>query len=166
MIKCPFHLLPPLNCTTFAAGKSGLVNKLTRSLGKVPGWIVPTNCWTMEYRNFESLDVWKKARELKIKIAGIVSCFPADEKNRLADLLIRSSRSICTQIAEGHGRNIGPDKIRFCIIARGSVSETINHLIDAVDAEFISAQQFEEIRADITEVEKLLNGYISYLRRS
>ncbi|MFN2458058.1 MAG: four helix bundle protein [Chitinophagaceae bacterium] len=49
----------------------------------------------------------------------------------MVDQIIRSSRLINTQIAEGHGRRTYPDRLRFCVIARSSLSETLNHLINA-----------------------------------
>ena len=119
----------------------------------------------MAYQNFEDLEVWKKSRELKKEIARLAKTFPADEKFRLTDQLIRSSRSVNAQIAEGHGRKTWPDKLRFCVIARGSLSETLNHLIDAYDAELISEDILQNFRIKINEVERLLNGYISYLDR-
>ncbi|WP_300602498.1 four helix bundle protein [Niabella sp.] len=51
------------------------------------------------------------------------------------------------------------------MVARGSLSETLNHLIDALDEEFITANELEKYRNKITDVEKLLNGYIAYLER-
>lgn len=119
----------------------------------------------MSYQSFEDLEVWKKGKELKNELVGVAKIFPAEEKFRLSDQLIRCSRSICTQIAEGHGRNTWPDKIRFCVIARGSLSETLNHLIDAKDEELITQEQLNYYRNKITEVEKLLNGYINYLEK-
>jgi four helix bundle protein len=80
----------------------------------------------MSFQTFEDLEVWKQARLLKIDIQNLVKTFPAEEKFRLTDQLIRSSRSINNQIAEGHGRKTYPDRIRFSVIARGSLSETLN----------------------------------------
>ena len=119
----------------------------------------------MPYQGFEDLEVWKKARQLKMEIALLVKGFPSEERFRLSDQLIRSSRSVCTQIAEGHGRQTFPDRIRFCIIARGSLSETLNHLIDSFDEKYITEEQLTDFRNKVTGVEKLLNGYISYLER-
>ena len=67
--------------------------------------------------------------------------FPAEEKFRLTDQVIRSSRSVCTQIAEGHGRQTFPDRIRFCVIARGSLSETLGNLIDSFDEKYINDEK-------------------------
>ncbi len=119
----------------------------------------------MAYQNFEDLEVWKKARELKNELSELVKIFPADERFRLTDQIIRSSRSVNTQISEGHGRRTWPDRLRFSVIARGSLSETLNHLIDAFDEKFITGEQLNYFRIKISEVEKLLNGYISYLEK-
>lgn len=119
----------------------------------------------MGYQSFEELEVWKKARMLKNDIYELTKCFPPDEKYRLTDQIIRSTRSVNTQIAEGHGRRTSPDRLRFCIIARGSLSETLNHLIDAFDCHFISLELFESFRLKVHEVEKLLAGYISFLEK-
>ena len=119
----------------------------------------------MAYQNFEDLEVWKKARELKNELSELVKIFPADERFRLTDQIIRSARSVNTQISEGHGRRTWPDRLRFSVIARGSLSETLNHLIDAFDEKFITEEQLNYFRIKISEVEKLLNGYISYLEK-
>jgi four helix bundle protein len=119
----------------------------------------------MGYQGFEELVVWKKTRELKIEIAKLVKTFPPEEKYRLMDQLIRCSRSVNSQLAEGHGRRTWPDRLRFTIIARGSLSELLNHLIDAFDENYISEEQLKYYREKIVEVEKLLNGYINYLEK-
>ncbi len=117
-------------------------------------------------QSFTDLNVWKKARELKNEIQDLINTFPSEEKFRLSDQLIRSSRSINAAIAEGHGRFSYKDQLHFCIIARGSLSETLNHLIDAFDCKYINNEQLNNYKIKITEVEKLLNGYISHLRKS
>ena len=115
-------------------------------------------------KSFTDLDVWKKMRALKVKIEDFAKTFPAIEKFRLTGELIRSSRGVNSAIAEGHGRYTFPDRIHYCIIGRGPLSETYNHLIDAYDCAYITRENLNELRRDIIEVEKLLNGYISWLR--
>lgn len=114
--------------------------------------------------SFTELEVWKKARELKNSIKKLTETFPVEEKYKLADQVIRSSRSICAAIAEGHGRFTYKDQLHFCIIARGSLSETLNHLLDAVDCKYINTEQYTNVKNLVDETGRLLNGYISYLR--
>jgi four helix bundle protein len=54
-------------------------------------------------RDFTDLDLWIIARQLKNEIFELVQRFPADERFRLTDQMIRCSRSINSNIAEGHG---------------------------------------------------------------
>lgn len=107
----------------------------------------------------------EKIRAVKNAVYELAKTFPAEEKYSLAGQLIRSSGSTSTQIAEGHGRRTFPGRLRFCIIARCSLSETLNHLADALDCKYISAQLFESFKQKAIEVEKLLNGYINFLEK-
>ena len=114
---------------------------------------------------FEELELWKKARDFKNAIRKLVKQFPSEEKFRLTDQIIRSSRSINALVTEGHGRFTYPDQIHYCIQARGSLTETINHLIDAFDEEYISAEILISFKQKGKEVERLLNGYLIFLRK-
>jgi len=55
---------------------------------------------------FTDLEVWKKSRVIRQDVSKLVKSFPAEEKYRLVDQVIRSSRSVGNNIAEGHGRFI------------------------------------------------------------
>ncbi|MBL7694928.1 MAG: four helix bundle protein [Ferruginibacter sp.] len=114
---------------------------------------------------FEELEIWKKSRLLKNEIQSLVKTFSAVEKFRLADQLIRSSRSIPALIAEGHGRFTYPDQIHFCVQARGSLTETMNYLIDACDEGYISSEELVTFKTKGKELERMLNGYLSFLRK-
>lgn len=114
--------------------------------------------------NFTDLEVWKKARMLRNNITELVKSFPSDEKYRLTDQIIRSSRSIGNNITEGHGRFHYLDAAKFLLNARGSASETIDHLIIALDNNLIDNQTFENLKADCEECSRMINGYINYLK--
>ncbi len=73
-------------------------------------------------QSFTELEVWRQARNLKNEIKRLTTSFPQDEKFRLTDQIIRSSRSITAVLAEGHGRYTSKDQLHFCTIARGSLS--------------------------------------------
>lgn len=115
----------------------------------------------LAHQSFTELEVWKKARTLKREITNLVKTFPTEEKFRLTDQLIRFSRSINALIAEGHGRFTHKDQLHYCVQARGSLSETYNHLIDAYDESFITKEQLITFKNKIDEVERFLNGYIT-----
>lgn len=121
---------------------------------------------TSAHQRFTELNVWKQAREFKLVVYGVVTQFPPEEKYKLVDQIIRAVRSVPANIAEGHGRYTYKEQINFCIIARGSLSETLNHLIDAYDSKYIDKEALQLLEQKYTSVEKLLNGYITFLRNS
>ena len=116
--------------------------------------------------SFEGLKVWQKAHELMLLMhQEVVPLLPKDEKWDLADQMRRSSKSVGANIAEGYGRFYYTDRVRFCYNARGSLSETEHHLIDAKDLNYISHELYRRGRECAAETQRLLNGYIDYLKR-
>jgi four helix bundle protein len=113
---------------------------------------------------FTDLEVWKKSRTLRNNISELTKSFPSEEKYRLTDQIIRSSRSIGNNIAEGHGRFHYADASKFLINARGSAIETVDHLIIALDEKYIVEETFDRFKNDCEECVKMINGYINYLR--
>ena len=117
------------------------------------------------FSSFEELEAWKECRKLRQMIAILVKSFPEYEKFRLTDQILRSSKSSCANISEGHGRYHYQENIQFCRIARGSLSETHNHLTDALDEKYITNEEFEIHVNQLKLCTRLLNGYINYLEK-
>lgn len=118
------------------------------------------------HTNFKDLDVWKKARELRMDISDLITQFPDKEKFRLTDQIVRASRSVTANIAEGSGRFYYKENIQFCRQARGSLYELNDHIICAYDEGYIDEPTLQMIDAKIIYCLKLLNGYIGYLKKA
>lgn len=116
------------------------------------------------FNSFTDLEVWKKARAFKKNVYMIINGFPAYERFELASQLRRSVRSVGANIAEGHGRFTYKDQYSFCVIARGSLSEAWNHVLDAFDCQYISEETLTELKGQVDEAGRLLNGYMAYLK--
>lgn len=56
--------------------------------------------------SFKDLTVYKKAFSLAMDIFNISKSFPQDEKYGLTNQIRRSSRSVCSSIAEGYRKRI------------------------------------------------------------
>jgi len=119
---------------------------------------------TNKYQSFTDLNVWKEARSFQLFIFNLSKSFPPEEKYKLSDQIIRSSRSIAANIAEGHGRFHFQEQIQFCRQARGSLSEALNHIYTAFDCNYISKEQVIEVENKADLLLKLVNGYIFYLK--
>ena len=119
-----------------------------------------------EINSFEDLEVWLQARKIQRAIRKITKRFPKIEQYRLADQMIRSSRSVARNIAEGYGRYHYQENIQFCRISRGSLNELKNDLITAHEEGFIEKNVLEKMEKEIELNNRLLNGYISYLYKA
>jgi four helix bundle protein len=113
---------------------------------------------------FRELEVWKEARQFRISISELVKKFPDKEKYKLTDQLLRASRSISANVAEGYGRFHYKENIQFCRQARGSLMECLDHLTCALDETYITSETFVNYEKHHDKILKMLNGYILYLK--
>jgi four helix bundle protein len=80
--------------------------------------------------------------------------------------MIRCLRPVTNNIAEGYGRFNYQTNIQFCTISRGSLYETIDHLIIAEEENYISADELANRKEQINKCLAILNGYINYLKKA
>jgi len=118
-------------------------------------------------QGLETLEAWKKAKGLALVVyREVLPLLPAEEKWHLNQQIRRSAQSVFANIAEGHGRFYYQENVRFCYIARGSLTETYTHLVLAHDMGYISDDLFNRLKSQIDELIRIINGYIAYLKRS
>jgi four helix bundle protein len=115
------------------------------------------------FSHFTNLEVYRSAREFRRKIWDLAAEFPYEEKYRLKDQILRSTRKCTANIAEGNGRFHWQENIQFCRIARGSLTETQDHLSVALDCNYITDVRYDKLLIEVRRVVQLLNGYIRYL---
>lgn len=70
--------------------------------------------------SYKDLRVYQKAMDLAMEIFQLTKIFPKEEKYSLVDQIRRSSRSVCTNIAEAWRKR----RYKAAFIARLSDSET------------------------------------------
>jgi four helix bundle protein len=113
------------------------------------------------------LKVWVKAKDFALKIyQELLPLLPPEEKWNLNQQLRRSSLSIPANIAEGYGRFYYQENIRYCYMARGSLDETLSHLVFAFEAKYIPPSLYQQFELEGDEIAKMLNGYIAFLKKS
>jgi four helix bundle protein len=119
----------------------------------------------MGYKSFEDLEVYKAAREYRKKMYKLAKELPVEEKYNLAGQMRRASLSLTNNLAEGHGRYHFQENIQFCRISRGSLMELIDDLNTCIDEEYFPKDYLEELKIEGYRINKMLNGYIAYLKR-
>ena len=110
---------------------------------------------------FENLNAWKAARGLVVAVYQLLDCFPKFEKYALCDQIRRAIVSVPSNIAEGSGRMSLKEKIHFLEIAYGSLMETYNQLLIAIDLAYITEESVHTIKPLIDNVAKMINGLSS-----
>lgn len=119
----------------------------------------------MKSVNFKDLLIYQNARKLRINAFNLSKNFPIEEKYRLTDQLIRSTRKCPANIAEGHGRFHYQENIQFCRIARASLTETIEHINCGLDCQYINEKEANSLKTEVIRLIKMINGYIKYLKK-
>lgn len=117
--------------------------------------------------NLDKLEVWLRAKDFALAVyKEVIPHLPADEKWNLTSQLKRAAQSIPANIAEGHGRYHFLDNVRFCYIARGSLTEIQSHMVLAHELGYISHNIYNRMTIYAESIGKQLNNYIAYLKRS
>ena len=121
----------------------------------------------MSVQGLKRLQVWVRAKDFALAIyKRVLPLLPVEEKWNLNQQIRRSSLSVSANLAEGYGRFYYQDNVRFRYNARGSLEETLSHLVFAFETGFISEELYKELEREGEEIDKMLNGYIGYLKKS
>ena len=108
--------------------------------------------------SFEKLKVWQEAKRLVVDVYHLLDSFPKFENYALCDQIRRATVSVPSNIAEGSGRKSLKEQIRFLEISYGSLMETYNQLLIAIDLSYITEDSVESIKPNIDSVAKMING--------
>ena len=110
--------------------------------------------------DFTDLEVWRCARQLRMEVYRFTRRSPRDETFGLASQSRRAAVSATANIAEGFGRYSYQENIQFLRQSRASVYELRDHFTTALDAGYLSKEEFSGLNRQAVAVVKLLNGYI------
>jgi four helix bundle protein len=116
-------------------------------------------------KSFKDLVVWQEASKLAKDIAlKLVPSMPTIERYRLGDQIIRSSRSVPSQISEGYRKSSFKEKNHYYEIAATSNNETENHLIEALNNKYIDDKLFKHYSNRIIKIRILLSRLMKSIR--
>ena len=119
-----------------------------------------------KFNSFEEINSWQKSRifNKKIYLATENPNFKKDFD--FVRQIRRASLSISSNIAEGFERNTDKEFVYFLYVAKASAGEVRSQLYLAFDLEYIIKEEFEMLLDSVTEISKLLSGFIKYLESS
>jgi four helix bundle protein len=113
---------------------------------------------TKKIERFEDFIAWQKARELTREIYKVTNLDRCARDFGMKDQIRRSAVSIMSNIAEGFERGRASEFHQFLSIAKGSCAEVRSELYVALDAEYLTQQQFIRLMADAVETGLVLGG--------
>lgn len=117
--------------------------------------------------------MWQDAVEYASEIYKVTAEMPWFERKGLCDQLQRAVVSISSNIAEGSARPSDADFAHFLDTALGSAYEVETQLLIAKNVGYIGTKDdyegrktknFDELLAEIQNIEKQLSDFISFIR--
>src|SRR5262252_2756832 len=100
----------------------------------------------MGVRDFRELVCWQLSYELKCEVLAFIESGPASKDFKYRDQIKDSSSSAPSNIAEGFGRFRPGEFARYLEIARASLIETRNHLVDARDRGYLADPLYSRLQ--------------------
>jgi four helix bundle protein len=120
----------------------------------------------MGAKRFTELRAWQLARQLKVEVDRTILANPAAQADRrFFDQVSDAARSAPRNLAEGFGRFGHREFAHFTNIARASLQETQNHILDAQDRGFVTNEEFERLWTLSDEALASTTALLKYLNR-
>jgi len=115
-------------------------------------------------RDFTELRAWQLARRLKVEVDRAVLAKPgALAQRKFHEQLSDAVRSAPRNLAEGLGGYSHREFAHFTRIARASLKETQNHILDARDQSIIDEGEFKQLWKLSDEAVAAATALLKYL---
>jgi four helix bundle protein len=112
---------------------------------------------------FQDLEAWKLATELSDVVYRITDTGPVAAQATFKQQIRESSASAASNIAEGFGRYYPRENASFVRCAKGSITETENHLLLGKRRSWITEAAFGEAWELAERALKATTRYLKYL---
>ena len=117
----------------------------------------------MNYKKFEELPCWQRARELCQVINELLNRDMFRRDYSLKDQMWRAAGSVMDNIAEGFDSETNPEFVRFLRYAKRSCTEVQSELYVALDQQYITNAEFHDVYDHAGRTRATIRGFINYL---
>jgi four helix bundle protein len=114
---------------------------------------------------FEDLEIWQEARKLAKEVFILSKETDLKTDFRFKEQIKASSGSVMDNIAEGFERDGNLEFRQFLSIAKGSAGETRSQIYRLYDCEYISEEQFKELKNKYEKLSGKIKNFITYLNK-
>lgn len=113
---------------------------------------------------FEEIEAWQLARELTQKVYGLTKKTDFAKDYGLKRQIQDAAGSSMHNIAEGFDSETNAEFIRFLRYAKRSCTEVQSELYVALDAKYVSQEEFEGVYEQARRTRAAIRGFINYLK--
>jgi len=117
----------------------------------------------MRIERFEDIEAWQLARELTRKVYGLTKKPQFARDFGLKKQIQEAAGSSMHNIAEGFDSETNPEFIRFLRYAKRSCTEVQSELYVALDEQYITRTEFQDVYDHAGRTRAAIRGFIKYL---
>jgi four helix bundle protein len=117
-------------------------------------------------RSHTELIAWQRAYELKVGVYELIRSGRVVSDRAFCDQIRRSSSSAPRNIAEGFGRYLPGEFMRYLRLANGELKETFESLRDGVDRGYFKEEDAVQLQRLSMRASKAATMLIAYLRHA
>ncbi len=117
----------------------------------------------MRIERFEDIEAWQLARELTRKVYGLTKKAMFARDFGLRRQIQDSAGSSMHNIAEGFDSETNREFVRFLRYAKRSCTEVQSELYVALDQQYITEAEFQDVNDHAGRTRAAIRGFIKYL---
>ena len=114
----------------------------------------------------EDLRIWQCARTISKDIYTFSRRENFEKDFRFVQQMRAAAGSIMDNIAEGYGRSGTKEFIQFLYISKGSCQELISQIYRAWDVEYISEEEFNDLKKRLVSLSVMIHNFIESLNNT
>ena len=119
-----------------------------------------------DIKTIEDLRVWQQARIINKEIYKFTRRPDFEKDYRFVQQIRAAAGSIMDNIAEGYGRGGNKEFIQFLSISRGSSQEVLSQLYRAYDVQYITEDEFVDMKQSLHLMSVMLHNLLEKLKQS
>jgi four helix bundle protein len=117
----------------------------------------------MGIERFEDIEAWQLARELTNKVYALTKKTTFARDFGLKGQIQNAAGSSMHNIAEGFDSETNPEFVRFLRYAKRSCTEVQSELYAALDQQYITKAEFQDVYDNAGRTCSVIRGFIKYL---
>ncbi|MEO5738987.1 MAG: four helix bundle protein [Vicinamibacterales bacterium] len=117
----------------------------------------------MGVKTHRDLDAWRLADQIRQRVVAVTASAPTSKDFKYCNQIRDSASSVPANVAEGFARKSPRDFARFLSIAKGSLLETQDRILDGAERRYIGEQDAVELMQLTARCDRVITRLRAYL---